>query len=190
MSIEKRKYPEINKYSEYNQANKNIEELTLKYLWKYSKNKKLLEELAKFETKKWLKEFKEYISNLEKKENFENAKNINLEDLFNDLKKLKKEIAQLTKKNLDSLKNNIKKETFSPNTNYDLANNIKKKFPSLYSKIINPKNFIDNSIWASLWLANSLYKIWISTKKISLDLIKLLTFKTSLKEIKELYKKV
>jgi len=137
---------------------KKINQLIYDYLKNYSNKKETLKKLTKFETSKWLEDFKKDIQKLQN--SGELKKDINIEKLFNDLKLVKNKIKEISQKQRENLKKQIE-NNFSPNKKYDLAEKIKIKNPKLYQSIIYPKWFKQHIISAWFWLGNSLYKTWI-----------------------------
>jgi len=185
----KKKSPENIKNIENktNNLNKKIEELSYNFLKNYTQKKDIISKLMSFETSKWLDIFKKQIEWLEKK--WEINKNISIEKLFLSVKKAQTEILKITKNNIEKFKKELNtkeknKYNFSKN---DITNLLNK---NLKNKILNPNNIYENILSASFWILNSWYKVILSWKILTIDLIKLITFQVPLKQLKEQIKKV
>ena len=175
-----------------NSINKNpekeINKLAYTFLKKYSEKKSVIDKLMSFETSKWLEKFKTQLDILKKEWKID--KKIEAEKLFLDIKEAKNKIYGFSKKNIEQLKSSLNNKEFSPNKNYDLAEQLKIKNQELYKIVTNPTTIKQHIISAWYWIWNSVYKTLIWAKTLWKDFLKLVTFQVPLKQIKEQFKKV
>ena len=164
---------------------KQKEELEKKLAKEISSDFSISEKLAKkfiYETHLSLEDFKkqlqkEKIKNNELKEKLTKQK---VEKLYFAILWAKKLIEDLSKKDLEKLKNILEKKEF---VIWEVEEVLEKIFSkNLIGKAKNPNNISEHIMWASLWILNStvviwelLYSIWIWILKTPSDLYAVFT---------------